>query len=129
MIGYRETQDVDLEQLAELLRGAGFDVSEDRARLAQQVAGARYVVSAWDGTRLVGFARAISDGVRNAYVSSVAVLPGYRGRGIGRELVTRLLQDKEGILFVLHARPEVKEFYARFGFSEAVDMMRRPRKF
>ena len=128
MITYRESHDVDLEQLAALLRSGGWDRGEDRARLAQQVAGARYVVSAWDGARLVGFARAISDGATNAYVSTVAVLPGYRGRGIGRALIARLLEDKDGIQFVLHARPEVKEFYARCGFSEAEDMMRRPRK-
>ena len=129
IVEYRETHEVDFEQLAALMRTAGWNRGDDRARLAQQVAGARYVVSAWEGSRLVGFARAISDGATNAYVSTVAVLPAYRGRGIGRELMTRLLADKDGILFVLHARVEVKEFYARFGFSAAEDMMRRPRKF
>ena len=44
-------------------------------------------------------------------------------------MIGRLLEGKDGIQFVLHARREVKEFYARCGFSEAEDMMRRPRKF
>ena len=128
MIEYRDTHQVDLDQLEVLLRLAGFK-DKERARLAQQVAGARYVVSAWEGKRLVGFARAISDGTTNAYVSSVAVLPEHRGRGIGKEMIARLLEGKDGILFVLHARREVKEFYVRCGFSEAEDMMRRSRKF
>jgi ribosomal protein S18 acetylase RimI-like enzyme len=126
MIDYRETHEVDLDQLLALMRTGGFR-GDDRARLVQQVAGARYVVSAWDGPRLVGFARAISDGVSNAYVSTVAVLPGYQGRGIGRELIARLLAGKDGISFVLRARPEVQAFYEKCGFSAAPDMMWRPR--
>jgi N-acetylglutamate synthase-like GNAT family acetyltransferase len=128
MIDYRDTHEIDLDQLEALLRAGGFK-DKERSRLEQQVSGARYVVSAWEGERLVGFARAISDGATNAYVSSVAVLPEYRGRGIGRAMIVRLLEGKDGILFVLHARAEVKEFYVRCGFSEADDMMRRSRKF
>jgi|SRR5438067_13457218 len=129
MIAYRETNEVDLDQLAELMRSAGWNRGDDRARLSQQVAGACYVVSAWDGDRLVGFARAISDGATNAYISTVAVLPQYQGRGIGREMIGRLLEGKEGIQFVLHAgRPGVKGFYVKCGFTEATDMMWRRRK-
>jgi len=127
-IDYRETHAVDLTQLAALFRTAGWDRGKDPARLAQQVEGARYVVSAWSGERLVGFARAISDGATNAYVSTVAVLPEYRGRGIGREMIRRLVDGKDGILFVLHARPEVQPFYLKSGFEPAADMLRRPRK-
>jgi ribosomal protein S18 acetylase RimI-like enzyme len=128
MIAYRETQEIDLDQLLALLRGAGFDRG-DGLRVAQQVAGARYVVSAWDGSRLVGFARAVSDGATNAYISTVAVLPEYQGRGVGREMIARLLAGKDGIQFVLHAGGrDVKGFYERCGFTEATDMMWRRRK-
>ena len=129
MIAYRETHEMDLDQLAALMRGAGWNRGDDRARLAQQVAGARYVVSAWDGARLVGFARAISDGATNAYISTVAVLPDYQGRGVGREMIARLLAGKDGIQFVLHAGGrDVKGFYVKCGFTEATDMMWRRRK-
>jgi GNAT superfamily N-acetyltransferase len=127
MIVYRDAHDVDLDQLSGLLLTGGWE-RRDRARLAQEVAGSRYVVSAWDGERLVGFARAISDGVRNAYVSTVVVLPDYRGKGIGGAMIGRLLEGKDQIAFVLHARPLVKPFYAKAGFSNAEDMMRRPRR-
>jgi ribosomal protein S18 acetylase RimI-like enzyme len=127
MIDYRDSHDVDLDQLAALVRSGGFSYGDDRPRLAQQVAGSRYVISAWDGARLVGFARAISDGVRHAYISTVVVAPDYRGRGIGRQLIARLLEGRDEIAFVLHSRPDVKPFYAKSGFSDAEDMMRRPR--
>jgi GNAT superfamily N-acetyltransferase len=127
VIEYRETKEVDLDQLVALIRTAGWNRGDDPARLEKQVAGAFWVVSAWDGARLVGFARAISDGVTNAYVSTVAVLPGYQGRGIGREMIARLLAGKDEISFVPHARPEVQAFYEKCGFSEAPDMMWRKR--
>jgi ribosomal protein S18 acetylase RimI-like enzyme len=129
-IAYQEGHDVDIEQLAALFVSAGWhDRAADRARLRQQLLGAMFVVSAWEGDHLVGFARAISDGATNAYISTVAVLPEYRGRGIGRELIRRLTSGREGIVFVLHARPEVTAFYLKCGFQQADNMLRIPRKF
>jgi ribosomal protein S18 acetylase RimI-like enzyme len=90
------------------------------------VRGSAYAVSALDGYRLVGFARAIS-GAFNAYVSTVAVLPGYQRQGIGRELIRRLLTGRDHLLFVLHAATELHPFYLRCGFHPASDMLRRDR--
>jgi ribosomal protein S18 acetylase RimI-like enzyme len=122
---------IDLLQLGALFTSAGWGWrAADPAKLAALVEGSRFVVSALDagGPGLVGFARAISDGVTNAYVSTVAVLPGYRGRGIGAELVRRLLDGKETIRFVLHAAPGVQDFYRKLGFEDAPDMLRRDRR-
>ena len=79
---------------------------------------------------LVGFARAISDGVSNAYVSNVAVLPDWRGRGIGREIVRRLVEGegKGRIRWVLHARGELHGFYGLNGFEPAPDILWRDRQ-
>ena len=44
-----------------------------------------------EADRMVGFVTAISDGVLSAYIPLLEVLPGYRGRGIGRELMRRVL--------------------------------------
>jgi ribosomal protein S18 acetylase RimI-like enzyme len=128
-IEYRETKDVDLLQLARLFESAGWTHRiRDFGRLAQLVRGSLYLVSAWDGERLVGFTRAISDGAFNAYVSTTAVLPEYQQRGIGRELVRLLLQGRDGILFVLHADPSVHPFWEKVGFEKASDMLRRSRR-
>jgi ribosomal protein S18 acetylase RimI-like enzyme len=129
MITYRAAHSaIDLDQLAAIFTAAGWGWrAADRTKLAALVEGSRFVVSAHDSERMVGFARAISDGVTNAYVSTVAVLPDYRGRGIGAELVKRLLEGKDGIRFVLHAGPGVQDFYRKLGFEDASDMLRRDR--
>ena len=122
MIAYRDGHDVDLDALAQLRAASEFAPLPPET-LAAQVAGARWAIAAYDGDRLVGFARAISDGVRNAYIGSVMVDPGYQRRGIGRELIGRLMAGRDGIRWVLHARKEAKEFYAAIGFTPATDMM------
>jgi GNAT superfamily N-acetyltransferase len=131
MIEYRDTHDVDLNQLAALFVTAGWDHrGYPRENLAALVANSRFVVHAWERARLVGFARAISDGVSNAYVSTVAVLPDWRGRGIGREIVRRLVEGegKSGIRWVLHARGELHGFYQLNGFEPAPDILWRDRR-
>lgn len=127
MIEYRESHDIDLTALASLREACDF-AAMDPELLAQQVKGARWVVQAHDGPRLVGFCRAISDGVSNAYVSSVMVHPEFQRRGIGREMLAQLVSGRDGIKFVLHTRKEATGFYAAVGFAPATDIMIRDRR-
>jgi ribosomal protein S18 acetylase RimI-like enzyme len=129
---YRDDHKIDLDQLTVLFNAVGWERrTADRDRLAQLVHGSLYVVSAWDGDRLVGFARAISDGATNAYISTVAVLPEYQKRGIGRELIRRLTADRDGIQFILHANERAYPFYLHIdvGFEPIDNMLVRRRKF
>jgi ribosomal protein S18 acetylase RimI-like enzyme len=75
---------------------------------------------------VVGFITAISDGVLAAYIPLLEVLPEYRGRGIGKELVRRML-DRLGDLYAidLMCDPEVQSFYASLGMRPATGMMIR----
>ena len=131
-ITYRDTHDIDLDQLTTLFNSVGWERrTADRARLAQLVRGSMFVVSAWDGDRLVGFARAISDGATNAYISTEAVLPEYQKRGIGREVMQRLLAGHDGIQFILHANNNAYPFYLHLdiGFEPMDNILARRRKF
>jgi ribosomal protein S18 acetylase RimI-like enzyme len=72
---------------------------------------------------LVGFARAISDGTTNAYISSVMVDAALRRRGVGRELLRRLMDGRPPVMrWVLHARADAIDFYRAIGFTPASDM-------
>jgi ribosomal protein S18 acetylase RimI-like enzyme len=42
--------------------------------------------------QVVGFVTAISDGVQSAFIPLLEVLPSYRGKGIGTELMSRILK-------------------------------------
>jgi ribosomal protein S18 acetylase RimI-like enzyme len=131
-IVYRDTHEIDLDKLTILFNSVGWERrTADRERLAQLVHGSLYVISAWAGDRLVGFARAISDGAANAYISTVAVLPEYQKRGIGRKLIQRLLEGRDHLQFVLHANDSAYPFYLHLdmGFEPFDNILVRPRKF
>ena len=131
-VEYRDTHDVDLDQLATLFDAVGWQRrTTNRIRLVQLLSGSLWVVSAWEGNVLVGFARAISDGAFNAYISTVAVLPSHQKRGIGRALVRRLMEDRDGIQFVLHANDSAYPFYLHIGldFQPFDNVLMRPRKY
>ena len=120
--------EVDVELLAALRARCAFRaLGADELR--QQLRGARWVVSAWAGAELVGLARAISDGITNAYVSSVMVDASWRRRGVGHELMRRLMDGRPaGMRWVLHAREDALEFYGAIGFTPATHMLWRGRR-
>ena len=74
-------------------------------------------VVALDGSRVVGFARALCDEVSNGYISMVAVAEDKRGAGIGRELVRHLIKDDTGITWILRAGHGSDGFWERVGFK------------
>ncbi|RKN37223.1 GNAT family N-acetyltransferase [Streptomyces hoynatensis] len=64
----------------------------------------------------VGFVNLLSDGVLTAFVPWLEVLPGYRGRGIGTELMRRVLAGTEGLYSIdLMCDEPLLPYYARFG--------------
>jgi ribosomal protein S18 acetylase RimI-like enzyme len=126
-IDIREGPELDLGALVELRARCDFAPLPE-ATLAAALAGSRWLAHAHDGDRLVGFARAISDGVVTAYVNNVMVDPGYRRRGIARRVMAALMNGRDGIKFVLHTRTGARSFYRAIGFVDATDMMVRDRR-
>jgi ribosomal protein S18 acetylase RimI-like enzyme len=125
VIVYAETLD---GVTADMLRG-GFFVgwpdppsAETHLRLLRQ---SDHVVLAVDDETgsAVGFVTAISDGVLCAYIPLLEVLPAYQGRGIGTELMRRMLVSLRDLYAVdLLCDPEVQPFYARLGMRPATGM-------
>lgn len=84
-------------------------------------------VAAWDGSRIVGFARALCDEVSSGYISMVAVAADRRGQGIGRKLVECLIEDDLNITWVLRAGRGSGGFWEKIGFKGSEMAMERVR--
>jgi len=69
-----------------------------------------------EGERLAGFGRAISDGVYQAALYDIAVVPEMQGRGVGRIIVEGLLARLPGCNVILYASPGKEGFYRKLGF-------------
>ena len=120
---YREGTDLSVDHLAELFEvlGWGWQVPN----LARLVSGSTWAVSAWDDSRLVGFARVLSDDVRETVLHDVGVHPSYQGYGIGTALVERVVARYGHTRILLTRRSELDAFYVRFGFQSTDRAMER----
>lgn len=95
------------------------DQSEEKiARTKYLFEISEYVSFAYDGDRLIGVARAITDGIEEAYIQNVAVDPSYQGCGVGWQVVVKLSEEikKNGLNPFLHTHPGAVGFYNRKGF-------------
>ena len=91
-----------------------------RADVERQISASWRVVGAYDGTgRMVGFARATSDGVALAYLADLFVVDGMRGKGLGKGLVQAMIEDGPGAGFrwMLHTS-DAHGLYEQFGFRK-----------
>jgi len=87
------------------------------------------VLASLETTRqVVGFVTAVTDGVLSAYIPFLEVHPAYQGRGIGSELMRRMLRKLEGTYMIdLLCDAELQPFYERLGMRPATGMMIRNR--
>ena len=78
------------------------------------------VVALYEGERLIGFARTVSDDASFAYLADVYVLPEFRGRGLGVELVTEAVENSPYAKrrWLLHTQ-DAHSLYEKFGFARA----------
>jgi ribosomal protein S18 acetylase RimI-like enzyme len=131
MISYRE----DLVGVtADLLTGFwnGWPTAPTPEQHLRILTGSEEVVMAIDpdpSGRVVGFVTAVGDGVFASYVPLLEVLPEYQGRGIGTELMRRLLSRLSDRYMVdLVCDEELIPFYERFGMARYGAMILRRRE-
>ena len=92
---------------------------DDHAIMADMIAHANLVVTAWDGALLVGIARTLTDFTYVGYLADLAVRESYQRQGIGTELI-RKTREKMGArsMLVLLAAPKSVEYYPKIGFTK-----------
>ncbi len=79
---------------------------------------ANLLCTAWDGAKLIGVARSVTDFEYCCYLSDLAVDAAYQKRGIGRDLI-RLTRSRLGsrATIILLAAPSAEGYYPRIGFD------------
>jgi len=124
-IAYKNTLP-EKDQFFDLFESTGWNEKYqlDADQLHQALRHSWYSVSAYDGDRLVGFGRAISDGMLHALIAEMIILPGYQSRGIGnrilKELVTRCQSHGVRDIQLFCARGKA-DFYEKRGFVKRPD--------
>jgi GNAT superfamily N-acetyltransferase len=126
---FRAVKSEDYEAVRQFLAANGWEKRvADRERFYKMMDNASRAIAAFEGARIVGFARALCDDVSNGYIGTVAVAEDFRRRGVGRELVERLIGDDKNITWVLRAGRGSAEFWEKMGFTLSAVAMEKTRK-
>jgi ribosomal protein S18 acetylase RimI-like enzyme len=115
-----DTSRVDVDALHSFLsKEAYWAKGRPRETVERLVREASRVVGLYDGERQIGFARTVSDGQSFAYLADVYVLPEYRGRGLGVELVREAVENGPFAdrRWLLHTE-DAHSLYEKFGFGK-----------
>jgi ribosomal protein S18 acetylase RimI-like enzyme len=76
-----------------------------------------FVVFVYDNEKLIGAGRALADGVDCSYICDVAIHPEFQGYGLGRSIISRLVElSSNHKKIILYAVPGKEVFYAKLGF-------------
>lgn len=119
-IRYSEARELALASVLALYRANAWSSVQKPELLYKALLASHSLVTAWDGERLVGLGNAISDGYLVVYYPHLLVLPEYQGRGVGTELMRRLMARYHGFhQHMLVADGRALDFYRKCGFERA----------
>lgn len=116
-----DKEKIDLNQLLALYQKNAFWAKnrclED---VTVAIAHSNPVISVWDNKRLIGSARATSDGIYRATIWDVVIDAEYQGLGLGRKLVETLISHPllNRVERIYLTTTHQQKFYQRIGFVE-----------
>jgi GNAT superfamily N-acetyltransferase len=118
---YRDDATLTVDQAIDLYRRStlGERRPVDRPDIfAGMLEHANLTITAWEGDRLVGISRSLTDFTYVAYLADLAVDEARQRSGIGRRLIeeTRRRLGPE-CMIVLLAAPKANDYYPKLGFE------------
>jgi aralkylamine N-acetyltransferase len=123
-IEYEIVTSAPIEAIVNLYKAGGWwrENQESRDAIEPMIRGSFcFMIAREENGQIVAMGRAISDGASDAYIQDVVVLPPYRGQGVGRELMRRIVDCclSHKIRWIgLLAEPGTHAFYEDIGFSQ-----------
>ena len=114
-IEYRVPAEIPPDEAAELYLEAGWMDHADVQAVSAMLKGTFAVSAAFHNGRLIGFMRAFSDGVSDAYMLDLVVRKEYRKHGVGRKILEQLADHlkQRGIDWILCiGAPGTEAFYS-----------------
>ncbi|MEK4038909.1 GNAT family N-acetyltransferase [Paenibacillus sp. FSL F4-0122] len=128
-IKYKINASLCSKDVSDVFKSSGIKrPADDHERIQKMIDNADVNISAWDGVRLIGIARAITDFSYCCYLSDLAVCKEYQKTGIGTELIKRLREHLgEEVSLLLLSAPTAMEYYPRIGFEKTEKAFLIPR--
>lgn len=121
MLRYSNDRKPSADEFVDLLKRSALAARRpvnDRHAIEAMLEHANLICTAWDGERLVGVARSLTDFEFCCYLSDLAVDEAYQRRGVGTELI-RQTQARLGerAKVILLSAPAATGYYPKLGFE------------
>lgn len=119
MIAFSSTRKPSVAQLQALYAHAWWTKDRKDADVRKMLRQPQVLLTAWQGRRLAGFARVITDFTYRAIIADVIVHPELGAQGIGSSLVKRALKDKRlrSVTGFWLYTTDKQAFYKKLGFG------------
>lgn len=116
-------ENVDWEELSRLYHAAPLG-NKDPSDLKIAFSNSMFKCFVYDSNRLIAVGRALADGRDCSYICDVAVHPSHQGIGLGKDVVSKLVNlSKDHKKIILYAAPGKEPFYRKFGFKRMATAM------
>ena len=113
---YKYNEKVSVKALADLRESVGWHRME--REYGNPSISSYYHIAVYEDDKLIGYIDSISNGVTDAYIQDLMVRPDHQGKGIGTELMNKMIEYlKEHICMIsVIYEEDLESFYERFGF-------------
>jgi ribosomal protein S18 acetylase RimI-like enzyme len=117
LVWHYSQNDIDWEELSQLYKIASLGNKKPKD-LEKAFSNSIYKCFVYESEKIVGVGRALADGIDCSYICDVAVLPDYQGLGIGKDIVSKLVELSKGHRkIILYSNPGKESFYKKLGFK------------
>jgi ribosomal protein S18 acetylase RimI-like enzyme len=117
-VTYSQCEPPDASQLLGLFHQAPWAKGRSLEDAKAMLLHTDLTLCAWDGERLIGFGRVLTDFIYRATIWDVIVDRAYQGQGVGTDIVQRILKhprlERVELFWLCTRRPG---FYEKLGFS------------
>lgn len=121
MITYRSDDTITADEFRDILVRSTLGERrpvDDLHRLSAMLEHANLIVTARDGSKLVGITRSLTDFVYCTYLSDLAVDAEYQHRGIGKELIRQTKMRSPAAKLILLSAPKAVAYYPKIGMRQ-----------
>ena len=120
-IEYHFNAPITGEEVADVFKRSGINrPTADVERIQKMIDHGNLIITAWDGAKLVGMARSLTDFCYCCYLSDLAVDKDYQQCGVGKELIRQTqLRLSDQVSLLLLSAPTAMTYYPEVGFDKA----------